>query len=386
MERLIYLITIILLSMTVTEAKTPIEANNMDALLQSLVEQEQIKNNLVGLGAIAIHRDKIFGPVVSGERKHDSEVLLSTQDKWHIGSVTKSITSTMIARLVEQGKLKWTTTVSDIFPSNNDIHEQWKRVTLLDLLTHSSGAPANFSLSVNLKKPKAGEERVLARRLAVFDILKVQPEKNTSKEFHYSNVGYTIAGVMAESVMNRSWESLIEGEIFAPLNIESGGFGPPKDLKGTLEQPRGHKKMFGFTISADTDSDNSPIMGPAGTIHLSLSDLGIFVHEHLKGEYGFSSLLKHKNFKQLHTPRLNNYALGWVVSKPLNESSGPVIWHNGSNTMWYTMVAFLPKINAVIIVTSNDGNIKKAEASAWFMIKKITNVITNNAQSDNVSE
>ena len=46
-----------------------------------------------------------------------------------------------------------------------------------------------------------------------------------------------------------------------------------------------------------------------------------------------------------------------------------VYWHNGSNTMWYALVVFIPEKNMVVAVTSNDGDIEKAEAAAWEIVK-----------------
>ena len=47
-------------------------------------------------------------------------------------------------------------------------------------------------------------------------------------------------------------------------------------------------------------------------------------------------------------------------------------WHNGSNTLWYALVVFIPEKNMVVAVTSNDGDIEKAEAAAWEIVKAST--------------
>ncbi len=43
-------------------------------------------------------------------------------------------------------------------------------------------------------------------------------------------------------------------------------------------------------------------------------------------------------------------------------------WHNGSNTMWYALVVFIPEKNMVVAVTSNDGDFEQAEAAAWEVV------------------
>jgi CubicO group peptidase (beta-lactamase class C family) len=344
---------------------------NMEQLLEKLVNEQRESSGLIGLGAIIVQDGKVIGPMVSGKRRKGKEASLTSEDLWHIGSVTKSFTATMIARLVEKGKLNWNTTIKEFFSKTDGLNLSWYNVTLEHLLTHTSGAVANFPFLVNFKNPAEGVERMEARESAVINILKKEPETELGSTFTYSNVGYTIAGVIAEKVTGTPWEELINEEVFIPLQIQNGGFGPPLNTDKELSQPRGHRSLFGFTIAVDTQDDNSPIIGPAGTIHLSLSDLSLFANEHLKGVQGKSTLLKPETFQRLHKPSLDDYAYGWIVETPQDLAVGPVIWHNGSNTMWYTLLAIIPNINTVVAFTSNQGSFDVAEQSAWKIIKEV---------------
>lgn len=344
----------------------------LEQTLSHLVNEQRMKAGLIGLGVMVMQNGEIITSAVSGERKKNTGVLLTDKDRWHIGSITKSITATMIARLVERGELNWDTSIEDVFHDTQDLHRSWGKTTLQQLLTHTSGAPSNFPFMTNFKHPPEGSERMAARESAVVSILRKPPESEPGSTFVYSNVGYTIAGVIAEKITGLPWEELIRQEIFRPLQIRTGGFGPPKDNGDKLSQPRGHSKLLGITIAAETDDDNSPIMGPAGTIHMTLADLITHANDHLQGANGRGSLLTDKTYQHLHSPVLNGYAFGWVVSPHQDWARGPVLWHNGSNTMWYALVAIMPKLNATIAITSNDGNIVDAELSAWEIIKYIS--------------
>jgi len=69
---------------------------------------------------------------VTGVRKRDTEIPATLDDLWHLGSDTKAMTATLAARLVEQNKLKWETSVADVFPDLADkFHPEMKAVTLL---------------------------------------------------------------------------------------------------------------------------------------------------------------------------------------------------------------------------------------------------------------
>jgi len=358
---------------------------DMEKILERLVSEQRESADLVGLGAIIIQGGKIIGPSVNGEREKASQIPLSEKDKWHIGSITKSFTATMIARLVEKGELSWNSSIIEIFPEVNGLNAGWHKVTLEHLLTHTSGATANFPFWFIFKKPSKESERKIARKSAVVNILQNSPETTPGSSFTYSNVGYTIAGAMAEKKTGLTWEKLIIQEVFIPLQIHSGGFGPPLDKEKEVDQPRGHRNVFGFTLPARIIDDNTPIIGPAGTIHVSLMGLALFANEHLQGARGQGALLKPETFQRLHDPLLNNYAYGWVVGSPRDLDVGPVIWHNGSNTLWYALVAIFPQINAVVAVTSNDGKVKLAEQCAWHIIKNmapsLVAIHNNNLQS-----
>ena len=72
------------------------------------------------------------------------------------------MTSTLIAKLVEQGKLKWDTTLAEVFPDlAPQMHADFKAVTLLQLLSHRAGLPQNLTFA------KYTGDDVMALRLRV---------------------------------------------------------------------------------------------------------------------------------------------------------------------------------------------------------------------------
>lgn len=339
--------------------------------LQRVVSRLQREKKLVGLNAVIMADGNIVATAVAGERRNDSGVALEKGDRFHIGSITKSMTATMIGRLIERGQMNWTQTVADCFPDELEaIDPGYRAVTLQQLLTHTAAAPANFPAATQRNRPVEGPQRVTQRRQEILAIMKSPPQGVPGEVFRYSNVGYTIAGAMAEAVTGKSWETLIREEVFAPLKMTEAGFGPPQDFEGRpLSQPRGHRTVLFMKQAVSVDADNTPILGPAGIIHMTLPELCRYGQEHLIGEVGRSRLLTQKTFRQLHTPRLNEYACGWVVPKSSVITEQRFLWHNGSNTMWYCLLALLPDSKRVIAVAANDGDIRRAEAAAFEIVK-----------------
>ncbi|MGD9636133.1 MAG: serine hydrolase domain-containing protein [Pirellulales bacterium] len=335
------------------------------AQLNSELRREK---DLVGLAALVTIDGKVVASAVDGQRKSQSGVPLELSDQWHLGGITASITATMIARLIESGELQWTTTVGECFP-DAAIHEDWKNVTFDELFTHTSGAPPIFSDAVHARHPPLGPECTRERRAAVLDVLANKPDHPPGTTFAYSNVGYTIAAAMAEAKTGVSWEDLVQREVFDPLALASAGFGPPNSPDDTLPQPRGHHLYLGVKLPADDDEDNTPIMGPAGSVHMTLADLVAYASEHLRGQLGHGRLLSAETYQRLHTPRLDDYACGWGILENSRIAPLKIYWHNGANTMWYALVVFVPERNMVVAVTSNDGDLTTAEAAAWELVK-----------------
>jgi len=89
----------------------------------------------------------------------------------------------------------------------------------------------------------------------------------------------------------------------------------------------------------------------------------------MRGQLGTGKLLSAETYKRLHTPELGGYACGWLRKDPSAEIPQIAYWHNGSNTMWYALVVFIPEKNMVVAVTSNDGDFMKAQAAAWEIVK-----------------
>ncbi len=338
------------------------------ASLGKLVTDLRKQKHLVGLAAMVTVDRQVEAAAASGERKKSSGVPLEISDRWHLGGISKSITATMIARLVESGRMQWSDTVGEIFPEAAT-HEEWKPVTLRQLLTDTAGAPANFPKAVWRQRPALGAECTEARREAVLNVMADQPAYPPGKKFAYSNVGYTIAGAMAEKVTGATWEDLVKREVFEPLGLTGAGFGPPKSVDETLQQPRGHRAVLVGKVSVDDQADNSPIISPAATLHMTLDNLCTFATEHLRGDRGAGKLLSAETYKRLHTPEISQYACGWIRNEPSDEIPYTAYWHNGSNTFWYALVAFIPEKNMVIAVTSNDGDVEQAEAAAWEIVR-----------------
>lgn len=297
----------------------------------------------VGVGWI---RDGQVAIAVAGVRARGTNVAVSPQDLWHIGSNAKSMTATLVARLVEAGVVGWDDTIAQHL-QDMDIDPGFRGVTFAQLLAHRSGLPANPSLWFLRKLD--GRDVVAERRALAGEMLARTPKTPPGHSFVYSNAGYVIAGAMLESATAQSWEDLMQDWVFEPLGMESAGFGAPGTAQ-TLSQPRGHGGVFPWSraaVAPGPKADNVPALGPAGTVHLSLQDHLRYLHAQMIQTSGF---LSQSSWSRLHSDVDDQgYALGWAVR------DDGILAHNGSNTMWFNMVLVDRKRRRAVVLALNEA-------------------------------
>ena len=192
-----------------------------DTNVTKLLAPIRQKHNVPAMAAVLLTSEGIQFVGVVGVRKRGTETPVTLDDLWHLGSDGKAMTSTLIARLVEQGKLKWDVTLAEIFPAlAPQMHPDFQKVTLLQLLSHRAGLPPNLKLASYL-----GDDAAALRLRAAHEELAKKPQHPPGGHYEYSNLGYIIAGAVVEKVTGQSWERAISREVFEPLQMKTAGFG-----------------------------------------------------------------------------------------------------------------------------------------------------------------
>jgi CubicO group peptidase (beta-lactamase class C family) len=289
---------------------------------------------------------------VDGERAIGTNVAVRVDDAWHLGSVTKSMTATLVARLVDAGALGWDDTIGGALKDTApDMSEAYRSVTMLHLLSHCSGMPMNIPAEQFYGFSRGVADARGDRQLYARQALAMAPIGPVGETFKYSNSGYIVAAAMLEAKLGQSWETLVRAEVLEPLGLATAGFGAP-GCPGSLEHPAGHsRKVVGRSPQAHyvgTDAtDNPEVLGPAARVHMSLPDLLRYLIAH-RDRTGF---LSSRSWNALHTPPFSgDGALGWFV-----RGKG-ALWHSGSNNLWYAEVLVDPAAGIAAAAVSNDGD------------------------------
>jgi CubicO group peptidase (beta-lactamase class C family) len=358
--------------------------------LSSLLAESVQKHKLPGMAAAVVEGGRITAIGAAGVRCRGHQERITSDDLFHIGSDTKSMTATLIAVLVEEGKLRWNSTPAQVLAGAvKEIDPEWQRVTLEELLTHHAGVRPNpeETTIIGALGLAPREQRLRVCRA----VLRKPPCHEPSKAYEYSNTGYIIAGAMAEAVADDSWENLMVRRVFKPLGMEHAGFGPPgvagekstTDSAATssnpIAQPWGHLPS-GEAVRPGPQADNPPSLGPAGRVHLTLADWARYAALHLSAEQGdhkdapgkaasgkdgpgsgTKPFLSKATLRKLHAPfgdaidrAGTKYAMGWAVRR-LSGSKGFELTHAGSNTMWYAVISLRMSENRAILIATNEG-------------------------------
>lgn len=320
-----------------------------------VLEAIRAKHNLPSIMAGAIVDGRVVSLEAVGVRRLGSEERVTVDDPYHCGSVTKSFTAALFAKLVEEGKADWNAPLDELLPDlAKTMHPAYRKVTPLHLMAHRSG------LSADSWRPKVPPrlwdwtgEPPSPRAEFAKAVLAVPPDNASEGKMVYTNAGYVVLGAIMERLTSIPWESLMRTRLLGPLRLSSAGFGPT-DPKRTRSQPWGHKMQEGklTPVPPGPDADNRPVMGPAATLHMNGRDMLRWCAFQIDaGRKG--GPLGPESFRVLHhAPFGGDYAGGLIVA-PRDWAGGTAYTHTGNNTMNCETLWIAPAKRFGMVVATN---------------------------------
>ncbi|MCK8786676.1 beta-lactamase family protein [Roseomonas sp. NAR14] len=355
-------------------AGLPDGAEPLDPILQPFLAS----HGLPALAAAVVRAGRIVAAGAVGTRRAGAEIPVTLDDRFHIGSDTKAMTALLAAIEVEAGRLRWDGTVAESFPEMAaGMAAGLGAVTLAQLLSHSSGLPADDAAFIELIGRSFTVDGYLnldELRLWLVREWSGRPLASApGTRFAYANMNYVIAGAMIERAAGRTWEELIVERVFGPLDLRTAGLGPQSSM-GRVDAPLGHAVRPDGTLKpmlAGPDGDGPAIIGPAGVVHLSVLDFARWAGWNAgEGRRG-PALVRPETLRLLHTRRIDMpprpgaapgtpdgggaYALGWGWGR-FAFSPDLFLTHNGSNTMNLAMIALRPERDFGMVLVTNLGD------------------------------
>ena len=355
----LFIIILFILSCTGQEAGQDIRSRTRNIDIDSLI-LAQFNNYDIPAIAVGIFDTDSVVVYAYGIRNTIDRSPVQTNDRFHIGSCTKAITSFIAARLVEKGLIEWDTRIIDILPDiSGSINPYYTDKTLADILSHRAGIQP-FTSAIEFRGiPDSiiNNEKSKERQLFSKWVLTKSPSIDEDKKHVYSNAGYSVAATMLEQVSGKTWEILVEEEFFDVFSI-SGFLGHP-DIND-INQPHGHIEPVRWGIGDSNELTPIPdslyynlrFIQPAGDISLSVNDHAVFLMEILKALRNNGSKLKQETYDYMFF-EYDDYSMGWGKFK---NNIIQYLSHDGSDGTFYCRVLISREKKYGVVVMSNAGN------------------------------
>ncbi len=325
-----------------------VKIDTRSAFLTAIIESIRSSFDLPAMSAAIVTRDGgTWGRAEIGRRRASVATPVASTDMWHIGSNLKAITAHVAGIAVADGKISWTTTLAEAYPTlSGSMRAEYRNVTLRQLLGHIGGMIPNVP---NIALAGSGSLTTQRGTLAAW-ATSLAPTGGGVGTYAYSNVGYVIAANMVERAMGISWEEMMQTRLLTPLGVTSFGWG----AAAASSNPVGHQRS-GSTWTEWPTSDNPPFLSSAGRSHWSIEGYARVLQDIMKADQGQSALVPQAVARVNTTSQSSqSYGSGWFIDSSGWAAGGRGVSHDGSNNLNYArMQVALDRGVAVFGITNS---------------------------------
>lgn len=328
--------------------------------IDAVVEKAMKEFRVPGAAVVVVRDDEVIYLKGFGVREKGQPHEVTPDTVFAIASCTKAFTATLIAMLVDEGKLKWDDKVHDhldYFRLSDELAD--REVTLRDLLCHRTGMPRHDLLWGGMD----GTSEDIIRRW-----VKGKPSTSFRSTWEYSNVPFTTAAVIGGRVEKCDWATATRKRIFEPLGMTTTSC-TNREAQATPDHATPHYLGYDKSITP-IQWDNVDSTCGAGSINSSARDLGNWLRFQLAGgKLGNKRLISEKALRETHTPqmlvkpegpfaiyfppkatRFASYGLGWFVH---DYRGFNCVSHGGTLTGFRAQCMMIPEKRLGVFVVCN---------------------------------
>jgi CubicO group peptidase (beta-lactamase class C family) len=345
------LLVVCLLAMTnISPSHADSIHNNTDfSAVDAYVEAQMKTLKIPGLALAIVQGDQVVYVKGYGQAHPDGSPVTS-QTPFMIGSTTKSITALAVMQLVEAGKIELDAPVQTYIPWFRVADESASaQITVKHLLTQTSGF-SSAAGHVELAASDTSEQAIENSVRALKDVILVRAP---GQAHEYSNINYTVLGLVVQMISGQSYESYIQENVFDPLEMSHSFTSLDKARRNGMST--GYLTLFGLPSAKNVPFNRGNIAG--GYLICSAEDLAHYLIAQLnEGHYGNVSVISPQGIDAMHQRLVStgmpgdSYGMGWQVS-PVN--GVPAIWHDGDNANFSANLMMAPQAKLGIVVLSN---------------------------------
>ena len=340
--------------------KSPSLQNKLDKIFSAFAPDQP------GLAVLVRQNGRTIYQRGFGMRDLQSRAPITPQTDFRLASCTKQFTAMAIMLLVHDGKLRYDTRLTDVFP---DFPEYGKAITIRHLLNHSSGLPDYEALIE--QSPTRWSEAQQITDAEVLALLKSQTHGKFApgSSWSYSNSGYVVLGLIVAQVSGQSFPDFLQARIFAPLKMNH----TLAYVRGTNVVPNrayGHSQEGNKFIQTD-QSSTSATLGDGG-VYSNLEDLArwgdALTHHTLLSEAEMQPALVPFKLPDGSLPHWASdpgdtdplggkpvaYGFGWFLD---SYQGHPRMWHYGDTVGFKSAIERFPQDRLTVIVLCNRSDL-----------------------------
>ncbi|WP_426483778.1 serine hydrolase domain-containing protein [Flavobacterium sp. 2] len=255
--------------------------------IDSIIKDNYQKNPKVGISVGFIKNDDEYFTAY-GNLNSESQIQINKNSLFEIASITKILTSNLIAQAVIENKIKVDDYIDNYLPKEYVLQKNLQnKIKISDLASHQSGLPdIDFGKLIELN-PQQPVSNVTEKTLA--DIINNCSELKDYGKYRYSTIGYTLLGQILEKVYNKNYDQIIREKIILPLKMKNT-FTEDFNVKNitTAHNPEGGiQEFFKWNVTA-----------PAGLIKSNAADMVTYLKAVLnsKTSIGKAAIITEKIF------------------------------------------------------------------------------------------
>lgn len=314
--------------------------------LQIALDRSRKTTGAKGVSAVVITSNGVWQGTSGNSTTRPTNCVVP-QMRFSIGSISKTFTTALIMQLAEEGTLSLDDPLSRWLPDYKNITNA---ITIRQLLSHTSGV-YNFT-----ENPNYGPMVMSNKVYAHTDALALVGSRDflPGKGYHYSNTGFILLGLVAESATHDTVAHQFRTRFLEPLHLTSTYLEGAEEASG--------ERAHGFTVSytglvqdAQTNSIwqvEYPVAWTAGAMTSTAYDLANWMRALYGGEVvsaaSLAAMTKWSTLSGL------SYGLG---TARVNTSKGEFCGHSGGITGYLSLAAHCPARGATVVVLVNQDNV-----------------------------
>ena len=321
-------------------------------LFTAWLEGQMLSRHLPGVVVGVVADQELIWATGFGLADTGKKLPMTSQTRFRMASHSKLFTATAVMQLREQGKLRLDDPVSKYLPwfQVKAADSDDPPITIEELLTHTSGLPREAGPHWTTFEFPTNEQLrgLMADRTAPFS-----PEVR----WKYSNLAYSIAGMVIEAVSGQSWGDYVEQHIYRPLDMTSSSVD-----RNVPELAVGYGRLMPDGTRAVNPFIDARAMGAATGITSTVEDMAKFVSAQFrKGRMGARQILSTGSLREMHRVRVleSNWTQGNAIGFAVRRERDKVFVAHGGSYPGYqtqTVLQLDGKVGVIVLTNADDSN------------------------------